>query len=45
VFHQLLTPVAGSLSLSFAMASLPILTVLVMLGALRRPPGRPRSPG
>jgi len=37
VFHQLLTPVAGSLLLSFATASLPILTVLVMLGALRRP--------
>jgi lactate permease len=37
VFHQLLTPVAGSLWLSFAMASLPILTVLVMLGGLRRP--------
>ena len=37
MFHQLLTPVAGSLALSFAAASLPILTVLVMLGALRRP--------
>ncbi len=37
MFQQLLTPVAGSLALSFATASLPILTVLVMLGVLRRP--------
>jgi lactate permease len=37
VFQQLLTPVAGSLALSFATASLPILTVLVLLGVLRRP--------
>jgi lactate permease len=32
-----LTPVAGSLGLSFVTASLPILTVLVLLGVLRRP--------
>ena len=37
MFHQLLTPVAGSLPLSFAVAALPIATVLVMLGVLRRP--------
>ncbi len=37
MFQQLLTPVAGSLALSFITASLPILTVLVMLGVLRRP--------
>jgi lactate permease len=37
VFHQLLTPVAGSLPLSFLVAVLPIVTVLVMLGLLRRP--------
>ncbi len=37
MFHQLLTPIGGSLSLSFGVASLPILTVLVMLGVLRRP--------
>ncbi len=37
MFHQLLTPVAGSLPLSFVVAALPIATVLVMLGVLRRP--------
>ena len=37
MFQQLLTPVSGSLGLSFVVASLPILTVLVLLGALRRP--------
>jgi lactate permease len=37
VFKQLLTPVAGSLPLSFLVAALPILTVLVLLGVLRRP--------
>jgi len=37
MFAQLLTPVAGSLGLSFLVAILPILTVLVMLGVLRRP--------
>ena len=37
MFHQLLTPVAGSLPLSFLVAILPIATVLVMLGLLRRP--------
>src|SRR6516165_2310112 len=37
MFHQLLTPVAGSLLLSFVVAALPVLTVLVLLGVLRRP--------
>jgi len=37
VFKQLLTPVAGNLALSFLAASAPILVVLVLLGALRRP--------
>jgi lactate permease len=37
MFHQLLTPIAGSLSLSFLVAVLPIVVVLVMLGVLRRP--------
>ena len=37
MFHQLLTPVAGSLPLSFIVAALPVLTVLVLLGVLRRP--------
>jgi lactate permease len=37
MFHQLLTPVAGSLLLSFLVAALPIATVLVALGVLRRP--------
>jgi len=37
MFQQLLTPVSGSLGLSFLVAVLPILTVLILLGALRRP--------
>ena len=37
MFHQLLTPVGDSLPLSFLVAALPIVVVLVMLGALRRP--------
>src|SRR5215471_5859488 len=36
-FPQLLTPVGGSLALSVAVAALPIVTVLVTLGVLRRP--------
>src|SRR5271170_4888929 len=37
MFHQLLTPVGGSLTLSFLVAILPIATVLVLLGILKRP--------
>ena len=37
MFNQLLTPVGGSLVLSFAVAALPIAVVLVLLGVLRRP--------
>jgi len=37
MFHQLLTPVAHSLSLSFLVALLPIATVLVLLGIFKRP--------
>ncbi len=37
MFPQLLTPMGGSLGLSFAVATLPIVAVLVMLGVLRRP--------
>ena len=37
MFRQLLTPVADSLGLSFAVAVLPIVAVLVLLGLLRRP--------
>jgi lactate permease len=37
MFHQLLTPVGDSLPLSFLIAVLPIVVVLVMLGVLHRP--------
>ena len=37
MFKQLLTPVADSLPLSFIVAALPVATVLVLLGVLRRP--------
>jgi lactate permease len=37
MFHQLLTPVGNSLALSFLVAILPIATVLVLLGILKRP--------
>ena len=37
MFNQLLTPVGNSLILSFLVAALPIATVLVALGVLRRP--------
>jgi lactate permease len=37
VFHQLLKPIADSLPLSFLVAALPIATVLVLLGVVRRP--------
>jgi lactate permease len=37
MFHQLLTPVGASLTLSFLVAALPIAVVLVALGVLKRP--------
>ena len=37
MFQQLLTPVGNSLPLSFLVAAIPIIVVLVMLGVLRRP--------
>ena len=37
MFNQLLTPVGGNLLLSFLVAVVPIATVLVLLGLLRRP--------
>jgi len=37
MFQQLLTPVGASVTLSFFVAILPIATVLVLLGVLRRP--------
>nr|WP_321985230.1 L-lactate permease [uncultured Lichenicoccus sp.] len=37
MFKQLLTPVGGSLPLSFLVAVLPVVVVLVMLGVMRRP--------
>jgi lactate permease len=37
MFQQLLTPVGDSLALSFLVAALPVVAVLVLLGVLRRP--------
>jgi lactate permease len=37
MFAQLVTPVGGSLGWSFVAAALPVLTILLLLGALRRP--------
>src|SRR5450755_2433408 len=37
MFQQLLTPVGESLGLSFLVATLPVITVLILLGVLRRP--------
>jgi lactate permease len=37
LFHQLLTPIGDSLMLSFLVAAIPIIVVLVMLGVLNRP--------
>jgi lactate permease len=37
MFRQLLTPVGDSLGLSFVVAVIPIVVVLIMLGLLRRP--------
>lgn len=45
MFHQLLTPVGNNLALSFLVAILPIATVLVLLGLLKRPAWRAASTG
>jgi lactate permease len=45
MFHQLITPVAGSLPLSFAVAAVPIVVVLLLLGVLRRPAWQASSAG
>jgi lactate permease len=45
MFHQLLTPVGGSLALSFLVAALPIVTVLIMLGLWKRPAWQAASAG
>ena len=37
MFHQLLTPVGNSLVLSFLIAALPVLAVVLLLGVFRRP--------
>jgi lactate permease len=37
MFHQFLTPIGGSLGLSFIVGAVPIIVVLVLLGILRRP--------
>jgi lactate permease len=37
MFHQLVTPVGGSLLASFLVAAIPVAVVLVLLGVLRRP--------
>ncbi len=37
MFRQLLTPVGDSLALSFLVAALPIIAILVLLGVMRRP--------
>jgi lactate permease len=37
MFRQLLTPVGDSLGLSFLVAALPIIVILILLGVLRRP--------
>jgi len=37
MFQQLLTPVGASLGLSFIVATVPVVTVLILLGVVRRP--------
>ena len=37
MFQQILSPVGGSLALSFLTATLPVLAVLILLGVFRRP--------
>jgi lactate permease len=45
MFHQQLTPVANSLGLSCLVAAIPVLTVLLLLGVLRRPAWQAASAG
>jgi lactate permease len=45
VFHQLVTPVGGSLIGSCLVASIPILAVLILLGVFRRPAWQASSAG
>ncbi|HKQ14272.1 MAG TPA: L-lactate permease [Steroidobacteraceae bacterium] len=45
MFHQLVTPVGGSLFWSCLVASIPILAVLVLLGVFRRPAWQASSAG
>ena len=44
MFHQLLTPVGARLGLSFAVATLPVVTVLLLLACCGVRPGRRRWP-
>ncbi len=37
MFQQLLTPIGNSLGLSFFVAALPVITILIMLGVFQRP--------
>lgn len=45
MFHQLVSPIAGNLALSFVVATLPIGLVLVLLGVVRRPAWQASSAG
>jgi len=45
MFHQLITPVADSLQASFLVATLPIASVLILLGVVRRPAWQASSAG
>jgi len=45
VFHQIVTPVGNSLSLSFFVAMTPIVMVLLLLGVFRRPAWQAASAG
>jgi lactate permease len=45
VFHQLVTPIGGSLVWSCLVAAIPIATVLVLLGVFRRPAWQASSAG
>lgn len=45
MFHQLVTPIGGNLVWSCLVASIPIVTVLVLLGVLRRPAWQASSAG